>query len=126
MGTTLIALAVMVAGALGAVTRFVVDGAVKWKWPTITPWGTFVINVSGSALLGVLAGLVLFHGAPHEMQAIIGTGFCGGYTTFSTASFEVVRLAENKQRLVASGYAAITLLASVAACAAGTALVWAV
>ncbi|GAB99219.1 MULTISPECIES: fluoride efflux transporter FluC [Gordonia] len=126
MGTTLIALAVMVAGALGAVTRFVVDGAVKWKWPTITPWGTFVINVSGSALLGVLAGLVLFHGAPHELQAIIGTGFCGGYTTFSTASFEVVRLAENKQRLVAGAYAVLTLLVSAAACAAGLAVVWAV
>jgi len=85
-----------------------------------------VINVTGSALLGVLAGLVLFHGAPHELQAILGTGFCGGYTTFSTASFEVVRLAENRQRLVAGGYAVITLLASVAACAAGMAAAWTV
>ncbi|MBR7193093.1 MULTISPECIES: CrcB family protein [unclassified Gordonia (in: high G+C Gram-positive bacteria)] len=126
MGGAVIALAVMAAGALGAVTRFVVDGAVKWRWPTITPWGTFVINVTGSALLGVLAGLVLFHGAPHELQAILGTGFCGGYTTFSTASFEVVRLAENRQRLVAGGYAVITLLASVAACAAGMAAAWTV
>ncbi|MDF6103740.1 CrcB family protein [Gordonia hongkongensis] len=126
MGGAVIALAVMAAGALGAVTRFVVDGAVKWRWPTVTPWGTFVINVTGSALLGVLAGLVLFHGAPHELQAILGTGFCGGYTTFSTASFEVVRLAENRQRLVAGGYAVITLLASVAACAAGMAAAWTV
>ncbi len=82
--------------------------------------------MTGSALLGVLAGLVLFHGAPYELQAILGTGFCGGYTTFSTASFEVVRLAENRQRLVAGGYAVITLLASVAACAAGMATAWAV
>lgn len=126
MGGAVIALAVMAAGALGTVTRFVVDGAVKWRWPTITPWGTFVINVTGSALLGVLAGLVLFHGAPHELQAVLGTGFCGGYTTFSTASFEVVRLAENRQRLVAGGYAVITLLASVAACAAGMSAAWAV
>ncbi|MGW9267045.1 fluoride efflux transporter FluC, partial [Gordonia terrae] len=77
----MIALAVMVAGALGAVTRFVVDGAVRHRWPTTTPWGTFAINVSGSALLGVLAGVVVFHGAPHEWQLIAGTGFCGGYTT---------------------------------------------
>ncbi len=121
----MIALAVVVAGALGAVVRFVVDGAVKWKWPSITPWGgTFVINVTGSALLGVLAGLVIFQGgAPHELQAVVGTGFCGGYTTFSTASFEVVRLAENRQRLVAAGYAGITLTVSVAACAVGLALV---
>ncbi|MCR8897226.1 CrcB family protein [Gordonia sp. GONU] len=119
----MIALAVVVAGGLGAVVRFVVDGAVKWKWPSITPWGTFVVNVTGSALLGVLAGLVIFQGAPHELQAVVGTGFCGGYTTFSTASFEVVRLAENRQRLVAAGYAGITLTVSVAACAVGLALV---
>ena len=82
--------------------------------------------MSGSALLGVLAGLVLFRGAPHELQAVIGTGFCGGYTTFSTASFEVVRLAENRQRLVAGAYALVTLLGWAAAWAAGLALVWAV
>ncbi|MBD0859606.1 CrcB family protein [Gordonia sp. zg691] len=122
----MIAIAVMVAGALGAVTRFVVDGAVRWKWPTITPWGTFAVNVTGSALLGVLAGLVIFRGAPHELQAIVGTGFCGGYTTFSTASFEVVRLTQNSQRIVAAGYAAGTLIAAVVACAAGMTLAWAV
>ncbi|MCR5976834.1 fluoride efflux transporter CrcB [Gordonia jinghuaiqii] len=122
----MIAIAVMVAGALGAVTRFVVDGAVTWKWPTITPWGTFAVNVTGSALLGVLAGLVIFRGAPHELQAIVGTGFCGGYTTFSTASFEVVRLTQNSQRIVAAGYAAGTLIAAAVACAAGMTLAWAV
>ncbi|MCG7633893.1 fluoride efflux transporter CrcB [Gordonia McavH-238-E] len=115
----MIALAVMVAGALGAVTRFVVDGAVRHRWPTTTPWGTFAINVSGSALLGVLAGVVVFHGAPHEWQLIAGTGFCGGYTTFSTASFETVRLVQRNDRWRAGAYAIGTLVASVTACAVG-------
>jgi fluoride ion exporter CrcB/FEX len=50
-----------------------------------TPFG---INVTGSFVLGVLAGAVLFHGQPSAWQTVLGTGFCGGYTTFSTASFE--------------------------------------
>ncbi|MEY1674513.1 fluoride efflux transporter CrcB [Gordonia sp. ABKF26] len=120
----MIALAVMVAGALGAVTRFVVDGAVRHRWPTTTPWGTFAINVSGSALLGVLAGVVVFHGAPHEWQLIVGTGFCGGYTTFSTASFETVRLVQRNDRWRAGAYAVGTLVASVTACAVGMWVAW--
>ncbi|MFE0751578.1 fluoride efflux transporter CrcB [Gordonia sp. NPDC058843] len=121
----MIALAVMLAGALGAVTRFVVDGAVRHRWPTTTPWGTLAINVSGSALLGVLAGLVVFHGASHDWQLIVGTGFCGGYTTFSTASFEAVRLAQRGDGIRAAAYAVGTLVASSSACAAGMGLVWA-
>ncbi|MFT4398393.1 fluoride efflux transporter FluC [Gordonia lacunae] len=120
----MIAPAVMVAGALGAVTRFVVDGAVRRRWPTITPWGTFAINVSGSALLGVLAGLVVFHGVPHGWQSVVGTGFCGGYTTFSTAAFETVRLAQRGDRWRSGAYAVGTLVASVTACAAGMWVVW--
>ncbi|KAF0969018.1 MULTISPECIES: fluoride efflux transporter FluC [Mycobacteriales] len=115
----MIALAVMVAGAFGAVARFVVDGAVRHRWPAVTPWGTFVINVTGSAILGVLAGLVVFHGAPHELRTILGTGFCGGYTTFSTAVFESVRLAQNSDRVGAGVYAVASVAGSVAACAAG-------
>ncbi|WP_238422887.1 fluoride efflux transporter CrcB [Gordonia sp. 'Campus'] len=121
----MITLAVLVAGALGAVTRFVVDGWFKQRWPTITPWGTFGINVTGSALLGVLAGSVIFHGAPHDLQAILGTGFCGGYTTFSTASFETMRLTQQGSRIRAVLYAVGSLIGAVAACAAGMTIAWA-
>ncbi|WP_439029608.1 fluoride efflux transporter CrcB [Gordonia terrae] len=122
----MITLAILVAGALGAVTRFVVDGWSKQRWPTITPWGTFGINVTGSALLGVIAGSVIFHGAPHELQAILGTGFCGGYTTFSTAGFETIRLAQQGSRLRAVLYAVGSLIGAVAACAGGMTIAWAV
>ncbi|MGC5256439.1 fluoride efflux transporter CrcB [Gordonia sp. DT218] len=123
--------AVMLAGALGAVARFVLDGAIKhgaikqWR-PTTFPWATFAINVSGSLLLGFLAGLVMFHTAPAGWQTIVGTGFCGGYTTFSTASFETVRLAEQRRTMSAAVYAIGSLLVSSLACGLGLVLAWAI
>lgn len=119
-------IAVMLAGALGAVLRFVVDGAVKKRWSTTVPWATVAINVTGSFVIGVVAGAVLFHAVPVEYQTIIGTGFCGGYTTFSTASFETVRLGQGRRTVFALAYAAATLVGSVAACVAGLAIAWAV
>lgn len=90
MTTTWIALA----GGVGAVARFVVDALIRRRTPAAFPWATLAINVSGSLVLGVLTGLVLFRGASTELVLVLGTGFCGGYTTFSTASFETVRLAQ--------------------------------
>ena len=89
----ILGLSVTVAGSLGAVARFVVDAEVRGRTGKPTPWGTVTVNVTGSLLLGFLVGLVMFHGAPNALKLIAGTGFCGGYTTFSTASFETVRLA---------------------------------
>jgi fluoride exporter len=68
------------AGALGAVTRFVVDGHIRQRWSSSFPWATLVINVSGSLLLGVLTGLVLYRGNPVDLRLVLGTGFCGGGT----------------------------------------------
>jgi fluoride exporter len=115
----------LVAGASGALARFVVDAMVKQRWRSPFPLGTVLINVTGSLLLGVLAGLVLFGGQASAWQTVIGTGFCGGYTTFSTASFETVRLVQLQRHVFALVNAVGSLLLSVAACAAGFALVWA-
>lgn len=113
------------AGACGAVSRFVLDSIIKRRWKTVFPWATVSINVSGSLLIGIVAGLVLFHSGPGEVQTIVGTGFCGGYTTFSTASFETVRLVEQRRRLAALANALTTVAASIAACSAGLAVVYA-
>jgi len=120
----MIALLTLLVGAAGAVTRFLVDAEVKRHWPTTFPWATFGINVTGSLLLGILAGAVLFHDQPSAWQTVVGTGFCGGYTTFSTASFETVRLVQQNARGQALLNALGSLIASVAACAGGLALLW--
>lgn len=115
----------LLAGASGALARFLVDALIKQRWRSPFPLGTVVINVTGSLLLGVLAGLVLFHGQSSVWQTVVGTGFCGGYTTFSTASFETVRLVQQDRRMLALTNAIGSLVSSVAACAVGLALVWA-
>ncbi len=82
-----------VAGGLGAIARFVLDGLIRDHGRGTHPIGTMIINLSGSLLLGLLAGLVI-GGLPAGVQTVAGTGFCGGYTTFSTACVETVRLAQ--------------------------------
>jgi CrcB protein len=87
-------LAVSLAGAVGAPSRYVLDVLVQQRAGGVFPWGTFVINTSGSFLLGLLTGLSLHHGLGTVPKTVLGTGFCGAYTTFSTFSYETVRLAE--------------------------------
>jgi CrcB protein len=86
--------AFVAAGAIGAPLRYVVDGFVSERTEGVFPWGTLVINVSGSLVLGFLTGLALYHSFPQTPKVVLGTGFCGAYTTFSTFSFETVRLLE--------------------------------
>src|SRR5438094_1999837 len=87
---------IAVAGALGAPVRYLLDGFVQDRSGGVFPRGTFVINVSGSFLLGVLTGLVLYHAFPGDVKIVLGVGFCGAYTTFSTFTYETVRLAEER------------------------------
>ena len=95
--TALLVVAVAAAGGVGAVARLVLDGFLKARVAVGFPLGTTVINVSGSFLLGLVTGLALAHGLPPEWRAVLGTGFLGGYTTFSTASYETVRLAQQRR-----------------------------
>ena len=74
----MIAVWVALAGSAGAVMRFVVDSALRARSGSSLPWPTVLINVTGSLLLGILAGAVLFHDAPTAMLTIAGVGFCGG------------------------------------------------
>ncbi|GAB3880866.1 fluoride efflux transporter CrcB [Terrabacter terrigena] len=111
-----------VAGGLGAVSRFLADAFVARHNPFRMPLGTLVINVTGSLLLGLLTGL-LSAGSPDSagasVRAVLGAGFCGGYTTFSTASVETVRLWVAQDRGTGVRYAAATLFGSVGAAALG-------
>ena len=85
--TPLIFALVALAGGLGAAARLALDGIIRTRVSSAFPWATIIINVTGSLLLGVLAGLAAGHLVSDASYAIIGAGFLGGYTTFSTASF---------------------------------------
>lgn len=84
-------------GGLGATTRFVTDGVLTSKLGRRFPWATMIINAVGAGILGYITARAAFHGVSLNDKLIIGTGFCGGFTTFSTACFEAVRLTEEKR-----------------------------
>lgn len=117
-------LLIMLAGGLGAATRFVVDGLVRERWPTDFPVATVVVNVSGSALIGLLAGAGLFHGLDRTAYLVGAVGFCGGYTTFSTAMVETVRLVQAGDVRRAWVNAVGSLLLALGAAAAGVGAMW--
>ena len=70
-------LLVAVAGALGAPSRYALEWWVRARRPTITPLGTFVVNVTGSLALGIVVGLALAHGLDPDVRTVVGTGFLG-------------------------------------------------
>ncbi len=106
----MIVLAVLAGGMLGAPTRYLADRLIQARHDTVFPWGTFVVNVSGSAVLGFLLGAQTHLGLPSIAFALLGTGFCGGLTTFSTFGYETLRLLEDG----AFGEATLNVVASLA------------
>jgi len=115
-------LTLVLAGAIGAVSRYVVDDLVKSRFPGDFPWGTLVINVSGSLVLGVVTGMALYHGLGPIPKTAIGTGFCGAYTTFSTFSYETVQLVEAGELGPAAGNALGSVALGLVAAGLGIAL----
>jgi fluoride exporter len=115
-------LAVAVAGALGAPARFLVERAISARRGHAFPWGTLVVNVSGSLVLGFVTGLALYHGLSNPPKAVVGTGFVGAYTTFSTYAYETVDVAERSSARPAAAYAVVSLVAGVAAATLGLVL----
>lgn len=95
--TPLVFVALAVAGGVGAASRFALDGVIRARTAGIAPWGTITINLSGSLVLGLLTGLAAASLLPDSALAIAGTGFLGGYTTFSTASVETVRILQERR-----------------------------
>lgn len=94
-------LLVAAGGVVGAPARFLLDRYVSDRVQLDFPLGTYLINVSGSFLLGLLAGLGIAGLLPTPVMALVGTGFCGAFTTFSTWSFETVRMVERGEHVQA-------------------------
>jgi CrcB protein len=90
---------VAVAGACGALARYVLHALVQSRVAARSasrfPWGTVVVNLSGSFVLGVLVGLVVYQGLDPDVRTVVGTGFLGAYTTFSSFSYETFGLVED-------------------------------
>ncbi|KRC66603.1 hypothetical protein ASE12_18600 [Aeromicrobium sp. Root236] len=106
------------AGGLGAGTRWSLDAWLRPRVSSTLPWSTHLINISGSLLLGLVVGL----GADDTWHTVLGTGFLGGYTTFSTASVESVHLALDGRYRAATVNAVGMLVLSVAAASLGYAI----
>jgi fluoride exporter len=119
-----VAVLVCLAGGVGAALRLLLDGLIRDRVPASYPVGTTVINVSGSFLLGLVVGLAGSHLLPPAGQLVCGTGLLGGYTTFSTASVETVRLAEDRRYLAAAANAVGVLVAATGAAALGLLAAW--
>lgn len=120
--SAVLVLGVAAGGAAGAAARFALDGALTSRRSGTFPLATLLINVTGSALLGVLTGLVLFQHLPDGWRVVLGTGFCGGFTTFSTVSVASVRLTQNHQPALAALNVLGTLFLCGAAAGAGVLL----
>lgn len=114
--------AFVVAGAAGACLRYEIGERVRRRTDGVFPWGTLLINVSGSLLFGFLTGLSLYHAFPDTPLLVLGTGFCGAYTTFSAFTFETVQLLGDGALGPAFRNAAGTLVTCASAAAAGLGL----
>ncbi|WP_062356181.1 fluoride efflux transporter CrcB [Herbidospora yilanensis] len=116
------ALLVAAGAAVGAPLRYLTDRLIQSRHDNVFPWGTFGVNLAGSALLGFLVALP----ADDAVRALAGTGFCGALTTYSTFSYETLRLAEDGARLAAAANVVASVAGGLGAGACGMLLARAV
>lgn len=111
-------LLVAAGAAVGAPLRYLTDRIIQSRRRRRFPFGTLVVNVVGSAVLGALVAAASA-GDPTELELLLGTGFCGAFTTYSTFSYETVRLLQERDRLVGVLNALGSLVAGLLAVGAG-------
>lgn len=113
---------VMLGAAVGAPVRYLTDRAVQRRHDTLFPWGTFAVNVIGSLILGAVIGAARAGAAPTQLQLGLGVGFCGALTTYSTLSYETLRLAEDGARFFAAANVVASIVAGLGAAFVGAAI----
>ncbi|MFE5890062.1 fluoride efflux transporter CrcB [Streptomyces sp. NPDC056462] len=117
----------VIAGAVvGAPLRYLTDRAVQSRHDSVFPWGTFLVNVSGCLVLGLLTGAAAQGAASSHLQLLLGTGLCGALTTYSTFSYEILRLTETGAGLYAVVNVVGSVIAGVGAAFAGVTIAQAV
>jgi len=115
-------LLVIAGAAVGAPLRYLSDRAIQTRHDTVFPWGTFTVNVLGSLMLGFIAGAATAGSASPQVQLALGTGFCGALTTYSTFSYETLRLLEDDARLFAAANVVASIVAGLGAAFLGVAI----
>jgi len=112
-------LALSLGAAVGAPSRFLLDGAVQARTSGIQPRGTLTVNAVGSLILGLLTGLLTTGHVASIVGTLVGTGFCGALTTFSTFAFETVQLLEEGAVVAAGKNVVVTTAVALALAALG-------
>ncbi|WP_433003334.1 fluoride efflux transporter CrcB [Kribbella sp. CA-294648] len=113
---------VVAGAAIGAPLRYLTDRAVQARHDTVFPWGTFTVNIVGCLILGAVAGGTTAGDVPHQLQYLIGTGFCGALTTYSTFSYETLRLLEHNAKFFAAANLAASIVAGLGGAFIGAAI----
>ena len=119
-------LLVLLGGMIGAPARYLADRALQARHDSVFPWGTFAVNMAGSLLLGFLLGAQRHLGLPTSVVLLLGTGFCGALTTYSTFSYETVTLARSGARTMAVLNVGASVLAGLGAAYCGMAIAQAI
>ena len=116
------ALLVVAGAAVGAPTRFLVDRWARHHSPAGTILGTLIVNVVGSLVLGAVAAASTDQSCPTWLLPLVGVGFCGALTTFSTLQLELIKLARHGEVGLAAGYLCVTLVSGLVGVYLATAL----
>lgn len=108
-------------GSLGAAARYLLSNFILRKSKSIQPFplGTWIINISGSFILGVLANFHLADKIDDWLWYFVGVGFCGAYTTFSTFGYEVINLIQAKEFNLAIVYVVLSVVVGVISASIG-------
>ena len=113
---------VCLGAGVGAPARYLADRAVQRRHESVMPWGTLMVNLTGSLALGVLVGLTDGRGVPSAVMLLVGAGFCGAFTTFSTLAYETLRLIETARWRDALAAVTVNVAGGLCAALAGYAL----
>lgn len=116
------ALAVVLGAAVGAPLRYHLDRAVQRSHDTVFPWGTLTVNILGCLILGFIACGASAGAIGPTVLDLLGVGFCGALTTYSTFSYETIRLIEGGARLAALANACLSVGAGLGAALIGWSL----
>lgn len=116
----MIVVLVALGAAIGAPARYLIDRTIQARHDSLFPWGTFIANIAGSFLLGLLAAAGL--GASDEVLALLGTGLCGALTTYSTFGYETLRLFQQRANLLAALNIGVSIVAGLGAAYLGAAI----